>query len=411
MQVGNGVGSALLEKNFLIYSFGLAVSLTGTFVQSVAVNWLLFRLSDSAFALGLLSFLTEAPAVAVALLCGSLIDRIGPIRVMISTRVLTIVQSLLLAALALSGQVGIASLLILGCIQGFINGFDSPARQVVVTRLIASDTDLRKGIVVNAMVFDGARMLGPAAGGLLIAGLSEGYCFLVNAASGAVLLAALVALRIPQHDRPQRNESLPQSIADGFRYVMSTKQIRLVLMVVAVVAFAGASATVLLPIMVTTVLQGGPAMLGALTAAVGVGALGGGLMMLMTRHMSLTPIQSVTVGVILFGAALIGFASSHIFPLSMLFTGMAGLGLMIVMSSAHTMLLIETPEDKRGRVMGVYSMSYMMTAPLGSVAAGAVGGLVGTPVTILGGGAIIVLAGLVLAAACRGSFPVDNGRA
>jgi MFS family permease len=393
---------ALRHRNYRLFFAGQLVSLVGTWMTSVAMSWLVWRLTHSAFLLGAVAFASYVPAFLLGPIAGVLVDRFDKRRVVIATQVLAMVQSLLLAVLTLGGTITVTQVLLLALFQGAINGFDIPGRQSFLVEMIEDRTDLPNAIALNSSMFNAARLVGPSIGGLVIAAVGEGWCFAIDAVSYVGVIASLLAMRVTARPRREGPPGRPAAeLAAGFRYVTRTPAIRALLLLVASVSLLGLPYTALLPIFAARVLRGGPQTLGYLMGASGTGALLGAITLASRRSVlglgALLPRM-----VALFAAGIATFALSRSLPLSMLALVVAGFGFMVQMASSNTLLQTIVEDDKRGRVMSFYSMAFVGSAPFGSLIAGAVAQHVGAPFTLAGGAVGLLVVALTFFRALPG---------
>jgi MFS family permease len=366
-------------------------------MQHVAMGWLVYRLTHSVFVLGLVGFLSDFPGAAVVLFAGVLLDRISPYRVVLATQALAMLLALLLAALVWTDHVGIGVILVLACLLGLSNGFDVPARQVLVTQLIDDEADLPNAIALNSLVYDLARLLGPPLGGVLVAAVGEWLCFLINGTSFLVVIIALLAMR---GWRPiDRSRAAPAfgMLVEGVHYAYSTAMIRAVLLLVAVVAFAAAPYATLLPVLAARLLQSGPHAMGILMGAMAAGSLIGAFFVGQSSN-SFKLDRTVMSGAALFGLCLALFAASQSLILSSAALMVAGFGVTLFMASANTLLISLSQTPQRGRVMSLFTLSFMGTVPIGALIAGLVAERIGAPMTLGAGGIICMLAAMAFGA-------------
>jgi len=382
---------ALSSRNYRLFFEGQSVSLIGTWMTRVATSWLVYRLTHSPFLLGLASFAGQIPILFLAPFAGVWVDRWDRHRTLVVTQILSMIQSFALAALALGGLIRVWEILALALMQGAINAFDMPARQSFVVQMIERREDLGNAIALNSSMVNGARLIGPAIAGVIIAAVGEGYCFLIDGVSYMAVIASLLAMRIaaPVSTAGVRGQGhrLTAEIREGWRYVRESMPIRSVLLFLVLVSMVGMPYTTLMPIFASVVLHGGPHTLGFLMAAAGLGALTGAVSLAMRR--SVLGLGRVIVwSASMFGLGLIGLGLSHMLALSLVAVAAAGFGMMRHMASSNTILQTIVEEDKRGRVMAYYSMALQGISPFGSLAAGAIATKVGAPRTILGGGCL-----------------------
>ena len=382
---------ALRSRNYRLFFQGQAVSLIGTWMTRVAASWLVYRLTGSAWLLGLSGFAGQIPMFFLTPFAGVWVDRWDRHRTLVVTQILSMVQSFALAALALSGTVKVWEIVVLALFQGAINAFDMPARQSFVVRMIERREDLGNAIALNSSMVNGARLVGPAVAGVIIAAVGEGCCFLIDGVSYLAVIASLLAMRLaPAVPRGERRR-LSSELSEGWRYVKASAPIRSVLLFLALVSLVGMPYSVLMPIFAAAILHGGPHTLGFLMSAAGLGALAGAVTLAMRR--SVLGLGTVIVwSSSLFGAGLVGLGLSRSLWLSLLVVAVAGFGMMRHMASSNTILQTIVAEDKRGRVMSYYSMAFQGITPFGSLAAGALAARLGAPRTIVGGG-ILCLCG------------------
>jgi MFS family permease len=385
---------ALRHRNFRLFLGGQIVSLVGTWMQRVALGWLVYRLTHSAFLLGLVGFAGQIPSLFLSPLAGVWADRWNRHRMVIATQALSMVQALALAALVLRGSVAIWHLVALSLILGLVNAFDVPARQAFLVEMVEGREDLANAIALNSSTFNAARLVGPAIAGLLIVEMGEGLVFLVNGVSYVAVIAALLAIRVAPRP-PASDPSVPpwHNLKEGVAYAWSLSSIRTLLLIVALAGFAGMPYRVLMPVFATDVLHGDAHTLGFLTGGIGVGALAGALFLAARRGVRGLG-RVILVAVLVFGASLVGFAASRSFALSLVLVFFAGFGMMVQTASCNTILQTIVDDDKRGRVMSFYAAALQGTMPLGSLLAGTLAGAVGAPRTVLLGGAACLLGAL-----------------
>jgi MFS family permease len=392
------VGRALRHKNFRLFCTGQSLSLVGTWLTKVATAWLVYRLTGSAWLLGVVGFAGQIPTFLLAPLAGVLVDRWNRRRVLLATQTLAMLQSALLAGLALGGVIRIWEVIALNVVQGLVDAFDMPVRQSLVVRMVKDRDDLPNAIALNSSMVNSARLLGPAIAGVLIAAVGEGWCFFIDAVSyGAVIVSVLLMRLDPQPPAPKGSRVL-REMAEGFRYASGSAPIRALLLLLAVSGLAGRPFAVLLPVIAREVMHGGAGTLGTLQATAGVGALAGALY-LASRASVVGLGRLVVVSAAVFGLGLAAFSRAHVLWLAMPLLFLASTGMMLQTAASNTIIQTVVDEDKRGRVMSLLAMSLFGTVPLGSLVAGALATRIGAENTILVGGAICaVTAGLFIRA-------------
>lgn len=381
---------ALRHKNFVLFLSGQFVSLIGTWMQSVALGWLLYRLTHSSFLLGMSGFLTQIPSLVLSPVAGVLADRWNRHHMVVGTQVLAMIQALGLAILVLSGAESVTAILALNLLLGVANAADVPARQSFMIELAGRD-DLPNAIALNSTVFNLARLVGPALAGPLIVKVGEGNVFLLNGLSYVAVIGALLAIRVPA--RPLSvggGDDLWTHLRDGVGYVAGFAPIRALLLLLAVVSLLGTPNTVLLPVFAGDVLHGDAHTFSYLVGAIGLGALAGALYMASRRSvrgLSGTILRAVT----LFGGSLVALAVCRRVWLAIPILAVTGFGMMTLMASTNTMLQTLADPAKRGRVMSFFTVAFMGTAPIGSLFLGWCADRVGAPWTT-GASGIVCLA-------------------
>jgi len=378
---------ALGSRNYRLFFEGQLVSLIGTWMTRVATSWLVYRLTHSAFLLGFTGFAGQVPVFFLTPIAGVWVDRWNRHRALVVTQTLSMMQSFALAALALGGIIRVWEIIVLVLLQGAINAFDMPVRQSFVVQMIERREDLGNAVALNSSMVNGARLIGPAIAGVLIAAVGEGYCFLIDGFSYMAVIASLLAMRITAGPPRAQRRHLRIELAEGWRYVAESAPIRSVLLFLALVSLVGMPYTVLMPIFAGAILHGKAHTLGFLMAAAGLGALVGAVTLAM-RPSVLGLGRIIVWSASLFGIGLIGLGLSRHLTLSFAAVAVAGFGMMRHMASSNTILQTIVAEDKRGRVMAYYAMAIQGVAPFGSLIAGALAAKVGAPRTIMGGGAL-----------------------
>jgi MFS family permease len=389
-----GIIRALRHRNFRLFFAGQSISLIGTWMQRIALGWLIYRLTNSAFLLGLVGFTSQIPIFLLGPFAGVFADRWNRHRAIIFTQILAMVQAFVLAALVLSGTIRIWQIISLSLVLGIINAFDMPIRQSFMVEMVDEKQDLGNAIALNSSMVNGARLLGPSAAGILIVIAGEGICFLLNALSYlAVILSLFVMKIIPKNTKPPGTRIWSEFLT-GFRYAKGFAPIRYILLMLAVISIMGMPYTVLMPVFARDILQGGPDALGFLMGSSGIGALAGALYLASKRSV-LGLGRLIPFSAMIFGSGLIIFSFSHLYFLSLVVLLFIGTGQMIQMAASNTVLQTIVEDDKRGRIMSFYTMSFMGLTPVGSLLAGLLASRIGAPWTVCCGG-IICIIGAVL---------------
>jgi MFS family permease len=376
---------ALQSRNYRLFFSGQSVSLVGTWITRIATSWLVYRLTGSLLLLGIVGFCGQIPTLLLAPFAGVLVDRWDRQRILLVTQVLSMLQSLALALLVFSGLITVPWVLVLQVMQGIINAFDTPARQAFVVEMVEDRADLPNAIALNSSMVNASRILGPSIGGVVIAAVGEGWCFMADAISYLAVIASLMAMRVTPRGRPPRDTRMREELRTGFRYVSRFVPVRSALLLLALVSLMGMPYTVLMPAIAANLLHGGPHTLGFLMTASGVGALGGALY-LASRRSVLGLGRVMTIATAAFGVGLVLFSFSRVLWLSLLVLPLVGAGMMVTMAATNTILQTVVEEDLRGRVMAFYTMAFLGTAPIGSLLAGVAADRIGPTNTIFFGG-------------------------
>ncbi len=391
---------ALRYRSYRLFFTGQSISLIGTWMTRVATSWLVYRLTDSPFLLGLVGFAGQIPTFLLGPIAGVWVDRWDRHRVLVVTQILSMIQSLWLAALALTGRITVGDIIGLSLFQGCINAFDMPARQAFLIQMVENREHLGNAIALNSSMVNATRLLGPSLAGVIIAALGEGYCFLIDGISYIAVVASLLAMNVPRTRPRSVRTQVWTELREGWHYVSRFPPIRSILLLLALVSLVGMPYTVLMPVFASNILHGGPSTLGWLMAASGVGAVIGALQLAARRSVvGLGRIIALTAAV--FGAGLIGFSLSRWLWLSLLLMVATGYAMMQQMAASNTILQTIVEEDKRGRVMSFYSMAFMGMAPFGSLLAGGLAARIGAPETLMLGGALCIAGAAAFASRLR----------
>ena len=380
---------ALRHRNYRLFFTGQTVSLIGTWMTQIATSWLVYRLTGSAWLLGIVGFAARIPTFFLGPFAGVWVDRWNRHHTLVVTQILSMVQSFALAGLALAGIITIREVIWLGLAQGIINAFDMPARQAFVIQMVEDRADLGNAIALNSSMVNTARLLGPSIAGVVIAAVGEGYCFLIDGFSYLAVIASLLAMRIAAAQQRSAEKAIRQELKEGWSYVTHFVPIRSILLLLALVSLVGMQYTVLMPIFAGQVLRGGAHTLGFLMGASGVGALGGAIF-LATRKSVLGLGRMVPLAAAGFGTGLLALGLSRFLWFSLLLMLFVGSAMMIQMAASNTILQTIVQDDKRGRVMSFYSMAFLGMAPFGSLLAGALAQHIGAPRTVMISGTICI---------------------
>jgi len=376
---------SLKYRNYRLFFSGQSISLIGTWMQRIAMPWLVYHMTGSAFLLGLVSFAGQIPTFLLAPLGGVVTDKFSKYRVLLITQIISLIQALILAVLALTGVIQIWQIVVLSIILGCVNAFDVPSRHSFVIEMVEKKEHLGNAIALNSMIFNGARLIGPSIAGMMLATTGEGVCFLINAISYVFVVISLLLMHVQKKEVIRKPGNIFDEMKEGFNYTFGFAPIKHLLILLGVVSLMGSSYQVLMPVFAKEILHGNSSTFGFLMGAAGLGALAGAVF-LASRETVLKLGRIIPAAAAIFGVGLIALSMTKYLPVSLLLMIIIGLGLMLHTASSNTILQTITDDDKRGRVMSFYSLAIMGTAPFGSLLAGSLAKIVGTPVTILVGG-------------------------
>ncbi len=396
-------GRALRHRNFQLFFGGQLISLIGTWMQTVALSWLVYKLTGSGLRLGQVGFASQIPVFLVAPLGGITADRGNRQRIVIATQTASMILAFILAGLTLTHTVQVWHIFVLAALLGVVNAFDIPVRQSFLVDMVGKD-DLMNAIALNSSMFNGARVIGPAVAGVLVARLGEGWCFFANGVSYIAVIAGLMLMNVHAPARASTKTPPLEHLIEGFQFVKHTAPIRALLLLLGLVSAVGMPYTVLMPIFADRILRGGgqqfasligshdlgAVRLGILMGAAGVGALLGALTLAVRSGVKGLG-RWVAVCCAGFGVSLILFSFSKSFWLSVALLLPVGYFIMLQMASSNTLIQVMVPDELRGRVMAVYSMMFMGMAPLGALLGGALSDHLGAPWTVALGGFASVL--------------------
>jgi MFS family permease len=384
---------ALRHRNYRLFFVGQGLSLIGTWLQQVAMGWLVYRLTGSAWLLGVVAFCANVGILLFSNVAGVLADRIDRRRGLLATQSLMLVQAVVLAILVAFHWIETWHLIVLALWLGTCSAFDLPLRQSMYVHFVADRGDLANAIALNSMLVNTARVVGPAVAGLLLAWTGEAACFALNALSFTAVIAAILKMHWSADIRPAASAGWWASWVEGVRYAYGLKPVRALLALVASLAWTISPYTSLMPVYAKDIFGGGPHTLGYLLSAAGLGAL------LSTAYLASRATVRGLGRVILFasacsGLALLAFAYMRIYPVALLLLVFVGGGTILAAASANTILQTIVDDRLRGRVASFYTLAFLGVAPLGNLAAGAIASVFGTPFTFALNGVLAVLAAL-----------------
>jgi MFS family permease len=388
---------SLKHRNFRLFFGGQLISLVGTWMQTIAEAWLIYRLTGSSVLLGLLGFVSQIPIFLLSPIGGLTADRWRRQRVVIATQIASMILGFTLAALTLTGRIRVWEIIVLATLLGVVNAFDVPARQSFLIEMVGRE-DLLNAIALNSTMFNGARVAGPAIAGLLVAHIGEGWCFFLNGVSYIAVLAGLLMMHIEKSQVVHDGNSPIEKLREGLRFVRHAKPIRTLLLLLGLVSFTALPFSVLVPIFADRILHGGASAYGNLMGAVGLGAMFGAFTLAMRQELrglgNIVAYSATGLGV-----SLILFGASRWYWASLAALTLAGFAMMLQFTSTNTLIQAMVPDQLRGRVMSLYSMMFIGMSPIGSLVAGALAPHIGAPITVALGGLASLAGGVVFARA------------
>lgn len=387
---------SLQYRNYRLFFFGQTASLVGTWIQKIALPWLVYQLTGSSILLGLVSFAGQIPTFLLAGVAGVLADNWNRYRILVVTQILSMIQALTLAFLYFSGMIQIWRIVLLSVFLGLINAFDIPVRHSFVIEIVEKKEDLSNAIALNSSMVTCARLLGPSIAGILIATAGEGICFLLNGLSYFFVIFSLLQMKVKLPAKKAIKPEVFKELKAGFKYTFGSIPMKSIILLVALVSLLGVPYVVLMPVIAKEVLHGGAHTYGFLMGASGIGALAGA-MFLASRKNVVGLEKVIPAAAAIFGSGLLLFSFSRSETLSLFLMPVIGLGMMVQMSSSNAMLQTLVDDDKRGRVMSFYTMAFMGTVPFGSFLAGIIADFFGAQETIRVGGLFCILGALIYA--------------
>jgi MFS family permease len=383
---------ALRSRNYRLFFIGQGISLIGWWMTRLATSWLVYRLTDSEFLLGLVAFASQVPSLVLPPLVGVWLDRWDRHKVLIVAQVLSMLQSLALAALTLSGHINMTWILGLSLLQGIVSAVEIPTRQSFVVRMIDDRADLSNALALNSSNFNATRLVGPAIAGFVVAAVGEGYCFLIDGLSYIAVIWGLLSMRITPDERSATPRRIGQEFREGWHYVAQSTPIRSLLIFLAAIGILSAPYSVLTPVLAGRMLGGGAHTLGMLMAATGVGALTCAVRLVL-RPSVVGLGRLMAMAVMAFGAACTALGSSPWLWLSMALMTVTGYGLMYQVVATNTIVQTIVDDDKRGRVMSFYTIALAGSGPIGSLLSGSLAEAIGVQATYaVSGGSCLLMA-------------------
>lgn len=387
---------ALRHRNFALFASGQAFALIGYWMQTIAQSWLIYRLTGSATLLGVLAFASSVPILLLAPLAGLWSDRANLHRTMFTVQMLEMLQAIALAALAVAGIIAPWHIITLSMLLGVLVAIELPVRHAYLVELVGGKEDLPNAVAVTSLIANLGRLIGPAIAGIVIASYGEASCFVVNALTDIAVLVSFMMIRVQASPRPAVHAPVIQGLAEGFAYAWRSVPIRLLLGVLAAVGLLATPYMTLMPVLVREVYGGGANVMGFLVGAAGLGGVTGTLY-LASRSNVRGLVRVIACASLAAGTALALLSWARSISIALPLLVITGFGILVTSVSVNMILQTIVDDDKRGRVMSLYTAAFLGVSPFGSIAAGALADLIGVAATLTAGGICCALAGLYLA--------------
>jgi MFS family permease len=387
---------SLRHRNFALFASGQSFALVGYWMQSIAQSWLLYRVSGSATLLGLLGFASSLPILLLAPFVGLWSDRVNLHRAMYATQVLQSLQAVSFAALAVAGVIAPWHIIALSMIMGVLVAVELPLRHAYLLELVGGKEDLPNAVALTSLIGNTGRLIGPAIAGVVIAGYGETACFVVNALTYVAVLVSFGMIRVIPSPRAATHAPVLQGLSEGFSYAWRSVPIRALLMVLAIVSLLATPYMTLMPVLVREVYSGGPDVMGILVGAAGVGAVCGTLFLASRRNVR-GLVRVIACASFAAGASLAALSWTDRIAAAVPLLAIVGFGILVTSVSVNMILQTIVDDDKRGRVMSLYTVAFLGMSPFGAIAAGALADRIGVAATLTACGICCAVAGLRLA--------------
>lgn len=388
---------ALRHQNYRLFFAGQSISLTGTWMQQIAVSWLVYSMTNSAFILGLVGFSSQIATFLLAPLAGVIADRHHRYKLLLITQSLAMLQAFVLYILYVTHTISVWHIIALSLFLGAVNAFDIPVRQSFTIDMINNREDLSNAIALNSSMVNAARLIGPSVGGILIAAFGEGTCFLLNALSYTAVLLSLLMMKLPRWEKSSKpHGSVLLELKEGFRYAYDFMPIRAILILLAISSMVAGGMQSLMPVFARDIFHGGAKSLGLLMAASGLGALMGAIY-LASRRSVIGLGRIIAINASIFGLGIIIFSKVSVLFVALPVLLFTGFGMMVQMASSNIILQTIVEEDKRGRVMSFYTMAFMGLSPFGSLFSGLFAVKLGADNTLLVAGGCCIISAAIFA--------------
>jgi len=385
---------AFKSRNYRLYFGGQSISLIGTWMQKTAVSWVIYSLTHSTFMLGVTLFASQFPSFLFSLLGGVVSDRYNRYRVLLTTQVASMIQAVLLTILIFSKHYVVWEILALSVVLGIINAFDVPARQSLVYEMIEDKNDLPNALALNSSMVNLSRLIGPAIAGIVLENLGDGVCFLMNALSFVAVIISLLLMKLPKYIKKPHPKNVYGELKEGFSYIKRTPEISFILVMLMLISLFVLPYSTLIPFYARDVFKGTASTFGIIDSFIGLGAFAGAIFLA-----SLKPGHNLKkilgINTLVFGAGLVLFSHEHNYILALIFSAVAGFGMMSQITISNTVIQTTSDINMRGRVISFYAMAFFGMQPLGGLLIGSISKWIGTTNTVLGEGIVALLIGLL----------------
>ena len=373
---------ALNHRNFQLYMIGQSISLIGTWMQRMAISWLVYELTHSAFILGLVAFAGLIPMLILSPYAGAYVDRHSRYKTLLATQIASMLQAGILASVVLTGHYNLTIIILLSIMLGIINAFDAPSRQSLMIVMVNEKSDLQNAIALNSSMVTLAKMLGPAVAGILLSTVGEGICFLINFLSFIAVIYSLLAMKLKIPARVKNEEPIWMNLAEGYRYLKRSPALRSVILLMALVSLMVTPYSTLFPIFAKEIFKGDVTTFSWLNSISGFGALMGAIYL--ARLKTVTKLlKIISFAVLLLSVNLALFAFTTLFPLALFFIMVTEVGMLILISASNSYIQINVEERMRGRVLSYFIMAFAGMQPFGNLIVGSIAHLIGVQLTVL----------------------------
>jgi MFS family permease len=385
---------AFKSRNYRLYFSGQSISLIGTWMQKTAVSWVIYSLTHSPLMLGVTLFASQFPSFLFSLLGGVVSDRYNRYKVLLITQIASMVQAVLLTLLIFTKHYVVWEILALSVLLGIINAFDVPARQSLVYEMIEDKNDLPNALALNSSMVNLSRLIGPGIAGIVLEKLGDDVCFLLNALSFVAVIFSLLMMKLPKYVNKPHTKNVFGELKEGFSYIKRTPEISFILIMLMLVSLFVLPYSTLMPYYARDVFKGTASTFGIIDSFIGLGAFAGAIYLA-----SIKPGHNLKkilgINTLIFGAGLILFSHEGHYWLALIFSALAGFGMMSQITISNTLIQTTSDINMRGRVISFYAMAFFGMQPIGGLLIGSLSKWIGTTNTVLGEGIIALLIGLL----------------